>query len=263
VRGVPVSIGRTLLPAGGISIVIPARNEEAGLPPVLAAYAELVASCNGVLELIVVNDGSTDKTAQVLASGGPARVINHASPMGYGRSIKDGVRQARHAWIAIADADGTYDLRELPSLFEHLAGFDMAVGVRVDHRYPSYRWFKENGRRGIHGLARYLTGQTIPDLNSGLRVFPCAAALELEADLSEGFSYTTTLTLLMLFHGKRVFFQPIRYAPRLGTSKVRIVRDGMRTVRGMIRLGVRHAPLRVFIPVGVAALLIYGIWRFL
>ncbi|HOW28071.1 MAG TPA: glycosyltransferase family 2 protein [Elusimicrobiota bacterium] len=229
----------------GITLVIPAHNEEQGLPRVMDGLSALKTALPCPLQVVVVNDGSTDGTAVALKGRSDVTVVDHPRSMGYGRSIKDGISKAEHDWIVIADADGTYPLAALPALLREAEDADMVVGRRKDFGYGRALWFVHLARHTVYGIAHFITGHPIPDLNSGFRLFRREMAREYEASLCEGFSYTTTLTLMSLFHGKRVRYLPIDYAKRIGSSKVKLCRDTTRVLAVMFWLGLRHRPWRM------------------
>lgn len=239
------------------TVVIPALNEADGISAVLDRIMTLTPKP----EVIVVDDGSTDETARIARSKG-ARLVSHPTPGGYGRSLKDGIRAATHEIIVITDADGTYPIERIPDLLASLAkGFDMAVGARTG---PEYRgtFLKMPARILLKWLVEFTTGRHIPDINSGLRAFRKADALRYVDDLCNGFSFTTTITLIYLLSGKFVEYLPIAYASRVGRSKVRIIRDSLRTLQYITEVIAVYNPLKLFVLLSgfllLLALLIIG-----
>jgi len=228
-----------------LTVLIPAYNEVDALPETVAlvlTHAHLVAK----FEIIVINDGSSDGTAEVAAKL-PVRVINHDRNHGYGASLKDGLREAKHDWILIIDADGTYPIDQIPRLLEESGGFDMVVGARTGEivqvplmRRPA-KWI-------ITRLAEYLSQRKIPDLNSGLRLFRKDVAMKYFSLYPDGFSFTTTITLAMLTNRYRVKFLPINYLKRIGKSSIRPFHDFINFTLLIIRICAYFKPLNVFVP---------------
>lgn len=223
------------------SVIVPALNEEQGIAAVLDQLRSLLP----VPEIIVVDDGSTDRTGEIARAQG-ARVLAHPMPGGYGRSLKDGIKAATHDVIVIADADGTYPIERIPDLLAALAlGNDMVVGARQG---PEYRgtFLKMPARLLFKWLVEFTTGRRIPDINSGLRAFRKSQMLSFTDDLCNGFSFTTTLTLIYCLTGKFVAFVPIAYSRRLGHSKVRFLRDSLRTLQYITEVIAVYNPLKLF-----------------
>lgn len=196
--------------------------------------------------MIVIDDGSSDQTASVAKDAG-AVVLRHPAPGGYGRSLKDGIRHATNDIVAITDADGTYPVERLPELVQLIdSGFDMAVGARRGKYYRG-SFLKMPARILLQWLVEFTTGRRIPDINSGLRVFRKSDAEQYFGDLCNGFSFTTTITLIYMLTGKFVQYTPIDYAARIGKSKVRIIRDSLRTLQYVVEVIARFNPLKLFI----------------
>lgn len=237
-----------------VTIVIPALNEAAAIGPVLDAIHALSLDA----EIIVVDDGSTDDTGAVASTHG-ASVLRHPSNLGYGRSIKDAVRASTTDVIVLTDADGTYPIDRIPDLLmEFDKGFDMVVGARQGSVYQG-GVLKSVLRRFLKFLVEFASGRTIPDVNSGLRVFRKSSVEQYFPDICDGFSFTTTITLVCHLTHRTVSYLPIDYDKRVGHSKVRLVRDMLRTLQYIIECIVRYNPLKLFvvlalIPVAAAVL---------
>lgn len=224
-----------------VSIIIPAFNEEHGIGPVVDALRAAVPDA----ELIVVDDGSSDRTAEVAQSRG-ARVVRRPINGGYGRSIKDGVGRASADTIVITDADGTYPAESIPALLtEYAKGFSMVVGARQGKVYRG-SLFKGAMRFVLIMIVEFVTGRKIPDVNSGLRVFSKKEIEPFFPDICDGFSFTTTITLVYLLTHRSVFYVPIPYEKRTGISKVKLFRDMLRTLQYVTECIVRYNPLKLF-----------------
>lgn len=223
------------------SVVIPALNEEAGIAGVIGALKAL----SPAPEIVVVDDGSDDRTGEIAKQAG-AKVVRHPAPGGYGRSIKDGVRAASNDLIVITDADGTYPTDRIPAFVAEMdKGFDMVVGARHGRHYRG-TFLKMPARIIFKWLVEFTTGRRIPDINSGLRAFRKSTVLMYEGDLCNTFSFTTTLTLIYLLTGKFVKYLPVDYGARVGRSKVRIVRDSLRTLQYITEVIAVYNPLKLF-----------------
>lgn len=229
-------------PASAVSIVIPAFNEEQGLPQVLS---ELRAWSDRGAEIIVVDDGSTDGTARVASESG-ARVIRHRNNKGYGAALKAGIRAAEHDIVVTFDADGQFDTNEIGTLLDALNDSDMAVGVRPGGGgSPTLR---KPGKWLLGKTANYLAQAQIPDLNCGFRALPVETAKRFLNLLPNGFSFTTTITLAMFKDGYNVAYVPVTVRPRTtGVSRVRVA-DGFNTLLLIIRIIALFDPLKVFLP---------------
>jgi glycosyltransferase involved in cell wall biosynthesis len=235
-----------------VSVIIPAFNEELGIRSVLTDLVAALAD-NRLLayEVLVVDDGSEDNTAAVAAEFSDVRVIVHQTNQGYGASLKSGIRQAQYEVLAITDADNTYPNAEIPILVQQLVdgSFDMVVGARIGDQV-SIPLIRRPAKWIVRQLAIMVAEQPIPDLNSGLRVFRRTTVRRYLGLLPNGFSFTTTITLAMLTNDCLVAYHPINYAPRIGRSKIRPIRDTIGFVGLVLRIALYFAPMKLFMPLG-------------
>jgi polyisoprenyl-phosphate glycosyltransferase len=236
----------------GLTVLIPAYDEEESIGSTVAAVREAFAGLPHDLEILVVDDGSADRTAACAEAAG-ARVLRHPHRSGYGRSLKTGILAARHETIAISDGDGSYPVEELPRMLELARDHDLVIGARSG---PEYRGtlLRSPLRAGFVLLASFVAGQWIPDPNSGLRVFRRAEVVPLFPDLPRGFSFTTTQTLIMTLAGAFIHYRPIDYRPRIGKSKILPLRHSLQISQGLVEVVLRHNPLKLFLLVGLVPL---------
>jgi len=228
-----------------LSVVIPAYNEESGLDRVLKDIQGVLERAACPYEIIVVDDGSTDKTA-VIAEAWGVRVIRHPENIGYGASLKRGILAAKYARIIITDGDGSYDTTAVPELVAGLAEYDMVVGARQGAAYHG-TWAKSLARRLFRFLAEFATGRSIPDINSGLRAFRKDVVVRFFEIASNRFSFTTTITLAFMLNGHFVKYLPVSYFPRVGESKIDHFRDTLRAAQFIVQAILYYNPLKLFL----------------
>jgi glycosyltransferase involved in cell wall biosynthesis len=243
-----------------VSIIIPAYNEEQGLSATLRQLRERFP----LAELIVVDDGSTDRTAAEAERIPEVRLLRHPRNRGYGAALKTGMRAARRPCVLWCDGDGQHAPADVAAVAAPvLAGTaDMAIGVRGRDSVQAKR--RLAGKAVLYWVARLISREAIPDLNSGLRCFRREVILRYLHLLPDTFSASTTSTLMMLKRGYRVGYVPIVAQPRIGHSSVRIVADGLRTIQLIVRIIVLFEAFRVFTLLGLLLLIpgmIYGVTR--
>ena len=243
----------------GVTIVMPAHNEEEGIGSTVRELRGVMDGVGEEYELLVVNDASTDDTAELAAEAG-AEVVSLPRNLGYGGALKAGIDRATYDTIVIIDADGTYPPEFVPTLLEFSRDFEMVVGARVG-RKANIPWVRKIPKWFLGRLAEYLAGQRIPDLNSGLRVVRRGLVRRFEHLLPSGFSFTTTLTLAALSTDTPIHYHPIDYRPRLGDSKVRPF-HAFDFLMLILRTVVFFNPLKVFLPVG-GILFLAGFGKFI
>jgi glycosyltransferase involved in cell wall biosynthesis len=239
-----------------ISFVIPALNEREAIEDTIRRVHAVCESAEfGPHEVVVVDDGSSDGTGELAQAAG-ARVVRHPHNVGYGRSLKDGITVAKYDTIVICDADGSYPIEIVPQLLHmYRTGFDMVVGARTGSIYRESA-IKFPLRMVLKGIVEFTASRRIPDINSGLRVFSRATAMNYFEHLSDVFSFTTSLTLAYMMNSKFVAYQDIEYHERRGTSKVRLIRDSTRTLQFVVEAATYYNPLKIFGLLGFICLLI-------
>lgn len=239
-----------------VSVVIPAMNEAGAIASVVRGLIE-AASWH---EIIVVDDGSSDGTGEHAAAAG-ARVLRHPYNKGNGAAVKTGIRAATGEYLMIIDADGQHQPADAVRLVSKLGEFDLVVGARSSATQATMA--RRIGNSALNGLASYLTEHTIPDLTSGFRAARLSCLREFITLLPNGFSTPTTTTLCFLRAGYNVTFEPIEAKTRVGTSKIRLSRDGPKFLLIMLRVMTIFSPLRVFLPIAGASFALgvsYAVW---
>lgn len=233
-----------------LSVIIPARNEAAGLRQVLPRLRQALPEA----EIIVVNDGSQDDTAQVCAQHGVA-VITHPYAMGNGAAIKSGARAARGDVLVFMDGDGQHLPEDIPALLGKFnEGYDMVVGARTRGSHAgAHRAFANDV---FSGLASWMVWQNVEDLTCGFRVVRARKFRKFLYLLPNGFSYPTTITMSFFRAGYSVAYVPIHTPPRIGRSHLRPLRDGVRFLLIIIRIGTLYSPQKLFLPVSAGFFLV-------
>jgi glycosyltransferase involved in cell wall biosynthesis len=238
-----------------VSAVIPAFNEEGAIGGVVAGLL-----AQGFREVIVVDDGSSDATAQRATSAG-ARVVRHPYNKGNGAAVKTGIRLATAEFVLLLDADGQHDPKDALAVIEPLGTFDMAIGARSAKDQTKTRAL---GNAVFNTLASWLSERPIPDLTSGFRGARRSSLLEILHLLPNRFSYPTTSCLAFLKAGYNVSFVPVTAKPRVGTSKIRPLQDGVRFLLIIFKIVTLYSPLKVFFPIAASSFALgaaYGIWN--
>jgi glycosyltransferase involved in cell wall biosynthesis len=238
------------------SIVIPAFNEEPAIGQLVAGLRSGAAWH----EIIVVDDGSSDKTAERAREAG-ATVVRHPYNKGNGAAVKTGIRQATGEFVLIVDGDGQHRAADAARLVSRLGEYDLVIGARSTGTQASHA--RMLGNAALNWLAGYLTGRTIPDLTSGFRGARRAHLREFLHLLPNGFSTPTTTTLAFIKAGYNVCFEPIEADMRAGSSKIRLARDGVKFLMIALKIVTLFSPLRVFLPISIASFLAgaaYAAW---
>jgi glycosyltransferase involved in cell wall biosynthesis len=231
--------------APDISIVVPAFNEAKSLAQVLGKVHALKLP---QAEIIVVDDGSSDGTAEVALSAG-ANVVRHPYNIGNGAAVKSGMRAAQGRWIVLMDGDGQHQPEDIPKLLAEAANYHMVVGARAKGSKLRFHRYIANSVYNL--LASYVTRFNVRDLTSGFRVLSRREALRFIDLLPNTFSYPTTLTLAFLRSGLTVKYVPIQTLYRAGQSKITLVTDGVRFFLIITKIATLFSPLRVFLPVSL------------
>lgn len=233
-----------------ITIVIPAKNEAQNITAVLQSINALKLDA----EILVINDGSSDNTAELAQQEG-ARVISHPYCQGNGAAIKTGARNAQGKIIVFMDGDGQHNPVDIPDFLQKLdEGYDMVVGARNSKSQASL--FRRIGNAFYNRFASIMTGHKIEDLTSGFRAVRTDKFRKFIYLLPNGFSYPTTSTMAFFRSGFPVAYLPIHAGQRKGKSHIRLFRDGTRFFIIIVRVGALFSPMRLFLPVSISLFLL-------
>ncbi len=247
-----------------LSVVIPALNEEHGIQEimdrVLAVKDDLANVGIQDLELIVVDDGSTDRTPDLVAATPGATLIRHSSNKGYGAALKTGFAAARGEWIGFLDADGTYPPEHFPNLYRAASaqGADIVIGSRMagaDSQMPRVRRL---GNLIFANLVSLISATRVTDSASGMRIFK-KSILEQIYPLPDGLNLTPVMSTRALHEQLTMIEVPIPYSERVGRSKLSVVRDGARFAQSIVWTALSYNPVRILGLLGVGALGLAGL----
>ena len=237
-----------------VSVIVPTYNEEEAIAGDLKVILETMEASRWDYEVIVVNDGSTDGTAEIVRGFENVKLLEHKQNRGGGFSRNTGIKAATGDVVMVTDGDGTYPNQDMPKLLEVMEqdDLDMVVGARTKEA-GTMRFLRMRAKWFIRKLAEWLSGFQIPDLNSGLRAMKRDVFMPFMEILPWGHSWVSTITLAMLSSGFNVGFVDIDYFPRKGTSTFHPLKDTYSYITLVIRTVTWFNPLKVFFP---AALLV-------
>lgn len=228
-----------------LSIILPAKNEGASLATLLPELRQRFPEA----EIVVVDDGSEDDTASVCQRF-PVRLVRHPYSMGNGAAVKAGARHASGATLVFMDADGQHDPADVQRLLDRLGeGYGMVVGARDYDSQAGHHRALANSL--YNRLASWMVGHRIDDLTSGFRAVAADKFRRYLHLLPNGFSYPTTITMSFFRAGLPVAYVPIKARRREGKSHIRLLRDGMRFLLIIVRIGTLYSPFRLFLPVSL------------
>ena len=239
-----------------VSVVVPAFNEE----PAIGALVRALRAGGAWHEIIVVDDGSSDATSERAREAG-AIVVRHPYNKGNGAAVKTGIRRATGEFVLIVDGDGQHQAADAARIVSRLGEYDLVIGARSTGTQATHA--RLLGNAALNWLAGYLTGRAIPDLTSGFRGARRSHLREFLHLLPNGFSTPTTTTLAFIKAGYNVCFEPIEAAQRVGHSKIRLARDGVKFLLIAMKIVTLFSPFRVFLPISLASFLVgagYAAW---
>ncbi len=244
-----------------ISIVIPAYNEGQIIGRIIRRLREVLSETGCNHEIIVVDDGSLDNTAEQAKYAG-AQVYSHPYNIGNGAAVKSGIRHVQGKYLILMDGDGQHDPADIPRFLEYLKKYDMVVGARSTNSHRStHRAFANSI---FNTLASYICNRRIKDLTSGYRAMRTSIARRFLYLLPNTFSYPTTITLAFVRAGHSIIYIPIDTTKRIGESKIRIIADGFRFLGIIVKIATLFSPLKIFLPVSAVMFMLgltYGLVR--
>lgn len=235
------------LHAVDLSVVLPVYNEEDHLEDEVKRISTALDASRYSYEIVVVDDGSTDRSPEIAARLSRVRLIRFKTNRGSGSARKYGTMAARGSVVVWTDVDMTYPNHDIPKLVDEMDAFDQIVGARTSEEGTA-RFVRRPVKWAIRRLASYLSRTDIPDLNSGFRAFRRDVADQFLYLLPRGFSCVTTITMAFLSNGYSIKYTPIEYSPRSGHSKFHWWKDTQRYLLQVVRMVLMHEPIRFFGP---------------
>lgn len=229
-----------------VSVILPAKNEGKALPSILRSLKEI----DKIHEIIVVDDGSQDSTSK-LESDDKTQIIHLPYSIGNGGAVKTGARLATGDILIFMDADGQHSVDDIPRLLDqlHKGGYDMVIGARSKGSQANI--FRSIANRAYNHIASWMVGQEIIDLTSGFRAVRAEKFKEYLHLLPNGFSYPTTITMAFFRSGYTVNYLPIKTNKRVGKSHITPLRDGMRFLLIIFKVGTLFSPIKLFGPLSL------------
>jgi glycosyltransferase involved in cell wall biosynthesis len=235
-----------------LTVLLPSFNEEEAIGPVIREIRDALREWPGTYEILVVDDASTDETAQRAVAEG-VRVLKRPENGGSGASRKTGTRAAKGRIVAMLDADGTYVAADLPQLLSYFPDYDQVNGARTSEQ-GTHKALRFSAKLVIRKLAEFISGKRIPDLNTGLKLYKRDLMLQYLWCMPDGFSCVTSMTLAFLCNGHPVKYVSVDYRKRIGRSKFHPVKDAAKYFATMLRIIMYFRPLRVFWPMSLVVM---------
>ncbi|MDB0003482.1 glycosyltransferase family 2 protein [Alphaproteobacteria bacterium] len=227
------------------SIIIPCYNEEKSIPVVIESLLSFISSNKNNFEIIVVDDGSLDKTKKNIEKfHNDVILISHKYNRGYGASLKTGLKNSVGKKIIFFDGDGQHDVKYLQEIINKSKEYDFIIGNRTNYLFSTI--FRQPGKLFIKFLLKILISRKIKDFNSGLKLIERNLILSILNILPDGFSFSTTSTIAIMQKNIPFLYCDINIKKRIGKSSLKIS-DGFKTIMMVLNLVCLFAPLRLFI----------------
>ena len=246
-----------------LSVVIPAYNEEQGIAQIIERVLPIRPNLEqaGVddLELIVVDDGSRDRTAEIAAQYSQVRLIRHTVNQGYGAALKTGFGKARGNLLGFLDADGTYPPEHFPDLCRVALAekADLVIGSRMSGTESEMPFVRRVGNLVFANLVSLLGNHRVSDSASGMRIIRRDALSRLYP-LPDGLNFTPVMSTRALHEDICWREVPIPYRERVGRSKLNVVRDGLRFLNTIVWTALNYNPARILGSIGLSLVLLAG-----
>ena len=233
------------------SIIIPVHNEAQSIGPLIDRILQCKKDiseqiCLSGLEVIIINDGSTDNTLEIITNYREVKLINLIKHCGYGAALKTGFKNARGNILAFLDGDNTYPPEELASLckalFEHNA--HIVTGSRLSNRNINMPWSRFIGNIIFTAILNWLSNSRITDATTGMRVFRADILPQLYP-LPDSLNFSIVMTAKSLFQKLKILETPIYYHKRAGYSKLNIVKDGFMFLQSIFYIASLYAPIKI------------------
>ena len=237
-----------------VSLVIPVYNEEEAIEEVLRSALETFKAASYEWEIIVVDDCSTDSTPQKVSAFPEVSMVRHPYNLGGGTARSTGIKKATGEIVVVVDGDDTYPIEDIPRLLDEMYDCDMVVGARTKEA-GTMKFIRVPTKFVIRKLAEFISGNKIPDLNSGMRAMRREAVLPYLRMLPPGHSWVSTITLAMLNSARPVKYVPIDYFERKGKSTFHPLRDTGYYIMTVFRTITWFSPLKIFLPIAILLLL--------
>lgn len=250
--------GAAPVPVNCVSLVVPAFNEEDGIGPVverMLAVRQELQERGWQLEILVVDDGSRDRTAEVVAGYPEVRLVRHPINRGYGAAIKTGFRHAQGDYLAFIDADGTYPPESLPDLCRAASEqkADLVIGSRMSGAHTQMPLTRRVGNLAYAALLSIIGNTVVRDTTSGMRLLRRSVLAQLYP-LSDGLDFTPAMSTRAIHENLKIVEVPIPYAERLGRSKLNVLRDGFRFTNSIVWTALTYNPVRILGLLGIGAI---------
>lgn len=244
-----------------LTVVVPAYNEEASLGGFLP---QLLDCCEkNDWRLLVVDDGSADRTAEILAGFADhprVRIVRHKVNRGYGGALKSGIQAAETAYVVTVDADGQHYTEDVEALFDELRQFDADMVVGSRRGTSASGWYRALGKSVIRFVARLLLDLHVYDINSGLKVYDTELAKRYLHLCPDSMAFSDVITLVFVSQRHAVRERPIRVRQRLGGRSTITTATAFETVKEVLNIVVLFNPMRIFLPVSLVSVVVGIAW---